>query len=131
MVFLLESVPDIVRKSLCNQQPAARRAIPIHSSGPMTADGTVTTAADSQVPYTRVRAVLTAAAKPMTTIPAQFDATLAAAPDKEALFGRDASLTFRQLHTEAVAAAQALAHKKADSNTSSALTRFRSLLFAW
>jgi amino acid adenylation domain-containing protein len=45
----------------------------------------------------------------MTTIPAQFDCTLATAPDKEALFGGGASLTFRQLHAEAVAAAQALA----------------------
>lgn len=52
--------------------------------------------------------MLIAAAREMTTIPAQFDCTLAADPDKEALFGGGASLTFRQLHTEAVAAAQAL-----------------------
>jgi len=45
----------------------------------------------------------------MTTVPAQFDRTLAAAPDKEAIFGGGASLTFRQLHAESVAAAQALA----------------------
>jgi amino acid adenylation domain-containing protein len=45
----------------------------------------------------------------MTTIPAQLDCTLAAAPDKEAVFGGGASMTFRQLHAEAVAAAQALA----------------------
>ena len=45
----------------------------------------------------------------MTTIPAQFDSTVAAASDKEALFGGGASLTFRQLHAEALAAAQALA----------------------
>ncbi len=45
----------------------------------------------------------------MTTISAQFDCTLAATPDKEAVFGGGASLTFRQLHAEAVAAAQALA----------------------
>jgi len=49
------------------------------------------------------------AARQMMTIPAQFDCTLAAAPDKEALFGGGESLTFRQLHAEAVAAAQALA----------------------
>lgn len=46
----------------------------------------------------------------MTTIPAQFDRTLAAAPEKEALFAGGASLTFRQLHAGAVAAAQALVH---------------------
>jgi len=49
------------------------------------------------------------AADKMTTISAQFDRTLAALPDKEAIFDRDTSLTFRQLHTEALAAAQALA----------------------
>ncbi len=53
--------------------------------------------------------MLIAAAGDLTTIPAQFDCTLAAAPDKEAVFGGGASLTFRQLHAEAVAAAQALA----------------------
>ena len=45
----------------------------------------------------------------MTTISAQFDRTLASTPDKEAVYGGGASLTFRQLRTEAVAAAQALA----------------------
>jgi amino acid adenylation domain-containing protein len=49
-----------------------------------------------------------AAARQMTTIPAQFEQTLAAVPDKEAVFGGGASLTFRQLHAEVVAAAQAL-----------------------
>ena len=44
----------------------------------------------------------------MTTIPTQFDRTLTATPDKEAVFGGGASLTFRQIHAEAVAAAQAL-----------------------
>ena len=53
--------------------------------------------------------MVTAAARKMRTIPAQFDCTLSAEPDKEAVFGGDASLTFRQLHAEAVAAAQALA----------------------
>src|SRR5436190_21081183 len=50
-----------------------------------------------------------AAARGTTTIPAQFDRTLAADSDKEAVFGGGASLTFRQLHAEAVAAAQGLA----------------------
>ena len=45
----------------------------------------------------------------MTTIPAQFEQTLSAVPDKAAVFSGGASLTFRQLHAEAVAAAQALA----------------------
>ena len=45
----------------------------------------------------------------MTTIPAQFEQTLSAFPDKAAVFGGSESLTFRQLHAEAVAAAQALA----------------------
>lgn len=45
----------------------------------------------------------------MTTIPAQFEQTLSAVPDKAAVFGGGASLTFRQLHAEAAAAAQALA----------------------
>jgi amino acid adenylation domain-containing protein len=44
----------------------------------------------------------------MTTIPAQLGRTVATAPDKEAVFGGGASLTFRQLHAQAVAAAQAL-----------------------
>ena len=45
----------------------------------------------------------------MTTIPAQFEQTLSAVPDKAAVFGGGESLTFRQLHAEAAAAAQALA----------------------
>ena len=53
--------------------------------------------------------MVTAAAREMTTIPAQFDRTLSADRNKEAVFGGGASLTFRQLHAEAVAAAQALA----------------------
>jgi amino acid adenylation domain-containing protein len=53
--------------------------------------------------------MITAAAGEMTTIPAQFDRTLSADPDKQAVFGGSASLTFRQLHAEAVAAAQAIA----------------------
>src|SRR4030095_2296015 len=53
--------------------------------------------------------MVTAAARDMTTIPAQFDRTLSEDPDKRAVFGGSASLTFRQLHAEAAAAAQALA----------------------
>lgn len=53
--------------------------------------------------------MLIAAARELTTIAAQFEQTLSAVPDKEAVFGGGASLTFRQLHDEAVAAAQALA----------------------
>jgi len=53
--------------------------------------------------------MLIAAAREMTTIPAQFECALAATPDKPAIFGGGASLTFRQLHAEALAAAQALA----------------------
>src|SRR5206468_6017151 len=49
------------------------------------------------------------AARQMTTIPAQFEQTLSAFPDKTAVFSGSESMTFRQLHTEAVAAAQALA----------------------
>ena len=45
----------------------------------------------------------------MTTIPAQFEQTLSVAPDKGAVFSGSKSLTFRQLHAEAAAAAQALA----------------------
>src|SRR5438552_3248958 len=45
----------------------------------------------------------------MTTIPAQFEQTLSAFPDKTAVFSGSETMTFRQLHTEAVAAAQALA----------------------
>jgi amino acid adenylation domain-containing protein len=50
-----------------------------------------------------------AAAREITTIPAQFDRTLSALPDKAAVFSGSESLTFRQLHAETVAAAQALA----------------------
>src|SRR6266446_8866882 len=53
--------------------------------------------------------MLVAAARQMTTIPAQFDRTLSALPDKAAVFSGSESLTFRQLHAETVAAAQALA----------------------
>src|SRR5438105_4789955 len=45
----------------------------------------------------------------MTTIPAQFEQTLSEVPDKAAVFSGSESLMFRQLHAEAVAAAQALA----------------------
>jgi amino acid adenylation domain-containing protein len=45
----------------------------------------------------------------MTTIPAQFERTLSVLPDKPAVFSGSESLTFQQLHAEAVAAAQALA----------------------
>src|SRR5262249_13202461 len=45
----------------------------------------------------------------MVTIPAQFEQTLSSVPDKAAVFCRKESLTFRRLHTEAAAAAQALA----------------------
>ena len=45
----------------------------------------------------------------MRTIPAQFEQTLSALPDKAAIFSGSESLTFQQLHTEAVAAAHALA----------------------
>jgi amino acid adenylation domain-containing protein len=47
----------------------------------------------------------------MTTIPAQFEQTLSAVPGKAAVFSGGESLTFRQLHAEAVAAAQALAQR--------------------
>jgi amino acid adenylation domain-containing protein len=53
--------------------------------------------------------MLVAAARQLTTIPAQFEQTLSAVPDKGAVFSGGASLTFRQLYGEAVAAAQALA----------------------
>jgi amino acid adenylation domain-containing protein len=49
------------------------------------------------------------AARQMTTIPAQFEQTLSVFPEKAAVFCANESLTFRQLHTEAAAAAQALA----------------------
>src|SRR6266705_3219 len=53
--------------------------------------------------------MLVAAARQMTTIPVQFAQTLSAVPDKAAVFSGGASLTFGQLHAEAVAASQALA----------------------
>src|SRR5947207_5979261 len=53
--------------------------------------------------------MLVAAARQMTTIPVQFAKTLSAVPDKAAVFSGGASLTFGQLHAEAVAASQALA----------------------
>jgi amino acid adenylation domain-containing protein len=53
--------------------------------------------------------VLIGTARRLTTIPAQFEQTLSAVPDKAAIFSGSESLTFRQLHAEAVAAAQALA----------------------
>ena len=49
------------------------------------------------------------AARELTTLAAQFEQTLSAVPDKEAVFGGGTSLTFRQLHAEGAAAAQALA----------------------
>jgi amino acid adenylation domain-containing protein len=45
----------------------------------------------------------------LTTIPAQFEQTLSAVPDKSAVFSGSESLTFRRLQAEAAAAAQALA----------------------
>ncbi len=53
--------------------------------------------------------MLIAAASQMTTIPAQFERTLGATPEKEAVFGGGRSLTFRQLHAEGMAAAEGLA----------------------
>jgi len=53
--------------------------------------------------------MLIAAARELTTIAAQFEQTLSAFPDKAALLSGSESLTFRQLHTEALAAAQVLA----------------------
>ena len=53
--------------------------------------------------------MLVATARQMTTIPVQFEQTLSGVPDKAAVFSGGASLTFRQLHAEAVAAAEALA----------------------
>jgi amino acid adenylation domain-containing protein len=53
--------------------------------------------------------MLIAAARKLTTIPAQFEQTLSVVPDKAAVLSGCQSLTFRQLHTEAAAAAQALA----------------------
>ncbi|HEY4271561.1 MAG TPA: AMP-binding protein [Candidatus Udaeobacter sp.] len=53
--------------------------------------------------------MLRAAARQLTTIHAQFEQTLSAVRDKAAVFSGSESLTFRQLHAEAMAAAQALA----------------------
>ena len=53
--------------------------------------------------------MVTVAAREMTTIPAQFDRTLSAFPDKAAVFSGSEALTFRQLHAETVAASEALA----------------------
>ena len=53
--------------------------------------------------------MLVGAARELMTIPAQFEKTLSAVADKEAVFGGGTSLTFRQLYDEALAAAQALA----------------------
>ncbi len=50
-----------------------------------------------------------AAATEITTIPAQLEQTLSAVADKPAIFSRGESLAFRQLHAEAMAAAQGLA----------------------
>src|SRR5262249_7027525 len=47
----------------------------------------------------------------VTTIPAQFEQTLSAVPDKAAVFSGGELLTFRQLYAEAAAAAQALASR--------------------
>ena len=44
-----------------------------------------------------------------STVPAQFERTLSIFPDKAAVFSGSESLTFRQLHAEAMATAQALA----------------------
>jgi len=52
--------------------------------------------------------MLIAAATELTTIAAQFEQTLSAVPDKAAVLSGSQSLTFRQLHAEAIAAAQAL-----------------------
>jgi amino acid adenylation domain-containing protein len=53
--------------------------------------------------------VLIATDRQLTTIPAQLEQTLSAVPDKAAVFRGSESLTFRQLHAEAAATAQALA----------------------
>ena len=53
--------------------------------------------------------MLIATARRLTTIPAQFEQTLSAVPDKAAIFSGSESLTFWQLRAEAVAAAEALA----------------------
>ena len=55
------------------------------------------------------RAMLIATTRQLTTIPAQFEQTLSAVPDKTAVFSGSESLTFRRLQAEAAAAAQALA----------------------
>jgi amino acid adenylation domain-containing protein len=53
--------------------------------------------------------MLIAAATELTTIAAQFEQTLSAVPDKAAVLSGCQSLTFRQLHAEAIAAAKGLA----------------------
>ena len=57
----------------------------------------------------RDQAVLVAAARQLKTIFAQLEQTLSTVPDKAAVFSGSESLTFRQLHAEATAAAQAIA----------------------
>jgi len=79
MFFLLATLPDVMRKS-----------------------PTIFT-------LNKRQAVLVATARQLTTIPAQFEQTLSAVPGKAAIFSGSESLAFRQLHAEAVAAAQALA----------------------
>ena len=106
--FVLDSVADLMRKvSAMGSLP--QRAISRHSSGPLNADQERIIAAESEVLYSPPRRMPVAAARQMKTIPAQFEQTLSAVPDKVAVFSGDASLTFRQLHLEAVAASQALA----------------------
>src|ERR1051325_784172 len=52
--------------------------------------------------------MLTGNGKQFRTIPAQFEKTLSFVPDKVAVLSAGESLTFQQLHAEAVATAQAL-----------------------
>jgi amino acid adenylation domain-containing protein len=59
--------------------------------------------------FSTAQAVLLPAARQLTTIPAQLEQTLSAVPDKDAIFCRSESLTFRQLQAEAAATAQGLA----------------------
>lgn len=47
MVFLLASVPDVVRKQPSAMSSLLQREISRRSIGPITADGAATTAADS------------------------------------------------------------------------------------
>jgi len=68
-----------------------------HASGSVIAAGAKTTGAGSQVSYPPARVMLIAAAREMTTLPAQFECTLSETPDKEAIFDGGAVLTFRQL----------------------------------